>query len=130
MREQRDVLDADGGGDSGNQAFQVTSQQGLSARERDHQGVEEPRGVGILPRLVGAGVSRGLPVVAESAPRVTAERDLEVHQYRAPARREIRMLGEKDGHMPWREPRREHPYSIGRSRPWAAPVARALSQQA
>src|SRR5881398_3337514 len=47
--------------------------------------VEETRGVGEALELIGLGRRIGFPVVAESAARVAAQRDLEVHEHRAPA---------------------------------------------
>src|SRR5918999_1129892 len=94
--------------DRGNDVLEVASQERLAARERDEHRIEEARRVGEALQLARTSRRVGLPVVTEPASGVAAQRDLEVHEDRHPARREPRVFREEERDVPGLEARGEH----------------------
>ena len=108
VRDERDVLESHGSGDRGNQLLEIATQQWLASRERDEHRVEEAGCVGEAAQLIGLRRGRGLPVVAEAAARVAAERHLEVHEHRPSPRDEVSVFREEERDVPWLEARGQH----------------------
>ena len=113
VRQQDDVLQAHGARDSGDEGFQVAPQQGLAARERYEHGIEKPGGVRVALQLVVPSRRIRLPVVAEGATRVAAQRHLEVHEHGHAARGEPGVLREEERNVVGFETRAEHSVILG-----------------
>ena len=108
MRDERDVLEAHGRAHGRDDVFEIATQEWFAARERDKHGIEVSCRIRVRRELVRPRIGRRFPVVAEAAPRIAAECDLEVHEQRALPQREPRVLRQKERNMPGFEPRREH----------------------